>query len=49
MKPPSVLRLWECLQDKGMISRAEQAPRSTDELIRMLERDDTDVQNKERI
>ena len=32
-----------------MISRAEQAPRSTDELIRMLERDDTDVQNKERI
>ena len=49
LEPPSVLRLWECLQDKGMISRAEQAPRSTDELIRMLERDDTDVQNKERI
>ena len=49
LEPPSVLRLWECLQDKGMISRAEQAPRSTDELIRMLERDDTDVQNKERL
>ena len=23
LEPPSVLRLWECLQDKGMISRAE--------------------------
>ena len=49
LEPPSVLRLWECLQDKGMISRAEQAPRSTDELIRMLEHDGTDAQNKERI
>ena len=49
LEPPSVLRLWECLQDKGMISRTDRHPRSTDELIRMLERDDTDVQNKERI
>ena len=49
LEPPSVLRLWECLQDKGMISRAEQAPCSTDELIRMLEHDGTDAQNKERI
>lgn len=49
LEPPSVLRLWECLQDKGMIGRAERPPRSTDELIRMLERDDTDAQNKERI
>lgn len=49
LESPSVLRLWECLQDKGMISRAEQAPRSTDELIRMLEHDGTDTQNKERI
>ena len=49
LEPPSVLRLWECLQDKGMISRTDRHPRSTDELIRMLERDGTDVQNKERI
>ena len=49
LEPPSVLRLWECLQDKGMISRTDRHPRSTDELIRMLECDDTDVQNKERI
>lgn len=49
LEPPSVLRLWEFLQDKGMISRTDRHPRSTDELIRMLERDDTDVQNKERI
>ena len=49
LEPPSVLRLWECLQDKGMISRTDRHPRSTDELIRMLERDDTDVQNKERL
>ena len=49
LEPPSVLRLWECLQDKGMISRTDQHPRSTDELIRMLERDGTDAQNKERI
>lgn len=49
LEPPSVLRLWECLQDKGMISRTDRHPRSTNELIRMLERDDTDVQNKERI
>lgn len=49
LESPSVLRLWECLQDKGMISRAEQAPRSTDELIRMLEHDGRDTQNKERI
>lgn len=49
LEPPSVLRLWECLQDKGMISRTDRHPRSTDELIRMLKRDDTDVQNKERI
>ena len=49
LEPPSVLRLWECLQDKGMISRTDRHPRSTDELIRMLERDDTDAQNKERI
>ena len=49
LEPPSVLRLWECLQDKGMISRTDRYPRSTDELIRMLERDGTDAQNKERI
>lgn len=49
LEPPSVLRLWECLQDKGMISRTDRHPRSTDELIRMLERDGTDAQNKERI
>ena len=49
LEPPSILRLWECLQDKGMISRTDRHPRSTDELIRMLERDDTDVQNKERL
>ena len=49
LEPPSVLRLWECLQDKGMISRTDRYPRSTDELIRMLERDDADAQNRERI
>lgn len=49
LEPPSVLRLWECLQDKGMISRTDRHPRSTDELIRMLEHDGTDAQNKERI
>ena len=49
LEPPSVLRLWECLQEKGMISRTDRHPRSTDELIRMLEHDGTDAQNKERI
>ena len=49
LEPPSVLRLWECLQDKGMINRTDRHPRSTDELIRMLEHDGTDAQNKERI
>ena len=49
LEPPSVLRLWECLQEKGMIGRTDRHPRSTDELIRMLERDGTDAQNKERI
>ena len=49
LEPPSVLRLWECLQEKGMISRTDRHPRSTDELIRMLERDDADAQNRERI
>ena len=49
LEPPSVLRLWECLQEKGMIGRTDRHPRSTDELIRMLEHDGTDAQNKERI
>ena len=49
LEQPAVMRLWECLQDKGMISRTDRYPRSTDELIRMLERDDADAQNRERI
>ena len=49
LEQPAVMRLWECLQEKGMISRTDRHPRSTDELIRMLEHDGTDSQNKERI
>lgn len=39
LEQPSVLRLYECLRCKGMISRADRLPRSTEELIGMLEKD----------
>lgn len=39
LEQPSVLRLYECLRCKGVISRADRLPRSTEELIGMLEKD----------
>lgn len=39
LEPPSVLRLYECLKKKKVTCRAERTPRSTEELIALLEND----------
>lgn len=39
LEPPAVVRIYECLKDRKLVNRAEEMPRSTEELIALLEND----------